>query len=55
MIRQNQKIINILNMVSDFVLILFSYLVAVVLRFDVLDGVVTLDLTDTIFKMLMIF
>lgn len=52
MIRQNQKIINILNMVSDFVLILFSYLVAVVLRFDVLDGVVTLDLTDAKYLLL---
>lgn len=46
MIRQNQRIINILNMLSDFVLTLFAYVLAMVLRFDVMNGIVTLDLTD---------
>ena len=45
MIRQNQRIINFLNICSDFCLVLFSYFVALMLRFDILDGVVTLQLS----------
>ncbi len=44
MIRNNQKAINALNMLSDFALTLLAYFAAEMLRFDVLDGTVCLDL-----------
>lgn len=38
MIRKNQKIINLLNILSDAALIFISYFAALALRFEVLDG-----------------
>lgn len=41
MIRRNQTVINLLNIVSDYVLVLLAYQLAVVLRFDFLDGTIS--------------
>ncbi len=54
MIRSNQKTINILNMLSDFGLTLLAYFLAMHLRFDVLQGVDGLDLTDGVFVLVVV-
>lgn len=41
MIRRNQTVINLLNIVSDYVLILLSYYLAIVLRFDLFGGTIS--------------
>ena len=49
MIRRNQKIINVLNMLSDFGLTMLAYFAALILRFDVMHGTVSLNLTNRTF------
>ncbi len=44
MIKRNQRLINILNMLSDYVLLIFSYYLALFFRFIVLDGKISLIL-----------
>ncbi|MBR5873931.1 MAG: undecaprenyl-phosphate glucose phosphotransferase [Oscillospiraceae bacterium] len=44
MIKRNQKLINILNMLSDCILIFFSYYLALFFRFIVFDGKISLML-----------
>ena len=44
MIKRNQRIINFLNMLSDGVIIVMSYFVALFIKFNLLDGVVSIDL-----------
>ena len=44
MIKRNQKLINILNMISDCILIYFSYYFALFFRFIVLEGKISLIL-----------
>ncbi len=44
MIKRNQKIINILNMVSDGIIIFLSYFVSLFIRFVLLNGTVSLIL-----------
>lgn len=46
MIKRNQKLINILNMLSDCMLIFFSYYLALFFRFVVLDGKISLILWE---------
>lgn len=47
--RKNQAIIGMINAAADAVLIFLSYLIAVSLRFDVLDGHVSIDMGSWIF------
>lgn len=44
MIKQNQRILNILNLISDVALTFLAYYVSVVIRFRLMDGVWTIDL-----------
>ena len=44
MIKRNQKIINALNMISDGIIIIMSYFVAIYIKFNLLDGRVSIDL-----------
>lgn len=44
MIKQNQRILNILNLISDVALTFLAYYVSVVIRFRIMDGVWTIDL-----------
>ena len=44
MIKRNQKMINILNMVSDGIIIYFSYFISLYIRFKVFDGVISYPL-----------
>lgn len=44
MIKRNQKFINFLNMLSDGMIIVMSYFAAVYIKFNILDGVVSIDL-----------
>lgn len=44
MIKKNQKIINILNMISDGIIIFLSYFISLFIRFVVMDGTVSLVL-----------
>ena len=46
MIKRNQSMLNALNLISDGVLTLLSYLCALWLRFEVLGGRQTLQLTS---------
>ena len=44
MIKQNQRILNIVNLISDVLLTFLAYYVSVVIRFRIMDGVWTIDL-----------
>ena len=49
MIKQNQRILNILNLLSDVVLTFLAYFVAVEIRFRLLDGIWSVDLLSSEF------
>lgn len=45
MTKTNQKIINLINMISDMFCIFISYFIAVYIRFDIFTGVPSIDFT----------
>ncbi|MEG1407358.1 MAG: hypothetical protein RSD23_05815, partial [Ruthenibacterium sp.] len=49
MIKANQKIFNIINMLTDGVLFLMSFWMAYFLRFHIMDGVISIDRQTNIF------
>lgn len=49
MIKRNQKIMNWFNAISDMVLILIAYLFSIYVRYEVLDGVFSIEIFDTKF------
>lgn len=52
MIRKNQRILNGINVLLDVILIYLAYVLSVFVRFDVMDGKVSIELAGT--KMLII-
>lgn len=46
MIRRNQKLINFLNMLSDFLMIELSYFLSLFLRYEVMDGIMSVPVWE---------
>ena len=44
MIKQNQRILNIIHLLSDVVLTVLAYFAAIGIRFDIMDGTWTINL-----------
>ena len=55
MIRRNQKILNNVNVLTDVALIFVSYFIAIYIRFDIMNGYVSISLRDTKYVMAMFF